>query len=495
MRWKSILLVAALAPAAAADQFDFVRTGIRRRLEQSTHVPSLAVAVAQNGKILWEEGFGWADREKKIPATGHTVYSLASVSKPITATGLMALKQRGRIELDRPINNYLGPSRLTARVGRARDATVRRVANHTSGLPLHYQFFYFDEPYRPPAMPETIRRYGNLVTAPGEKYEYSNLGYGVLDHVIERVSGRSYAEFMRREVFLPLGMTRSSVGIGADLEKHQALRYGPDGSPLPFYDFDHRGGSAIFSSAHDLVRFGLFHLKTRLPDQKAILSDQNIDEMQRPTAEDGRGGGYGIGWATGQIGAWRVVRHGGGMPGVSTALVLVPSEKLVVAVLANASSAALDQLVTYPILSAAAPVGIRSGTVEKPAAGGLERTPASFEPPGSLVGTWTGKLNSYRAVVPFTLWIRESGEIEARLDDQVRTPVTNPGFREGYLTGRLTGHLGTEEVNRGPYLLHLSLKLRGQTLNGAVAAVSLPRPRVRSALSHWVELMRAAETP
>ena len=219
MRIRFCLLWLLLAPlAVSADQFDSVRAFIRRQMVE-TSAPSLAVAVARDGKILWEEGFGWADREKRIAATEHTLYSLASISKPITATGLMVLVQAGKIDLDRPVNDYLGDAKLRARVGDAAQATVRRVANHTSGLPLHYQFFYADEPYRRPSMDETILRYGNLVTVPGEKYEYSNLGFGILDYVIARTSGRPYEDFMRQEVFQKLGLTHTSVGIGPGLEK------------------------------------------------------------------------------------------------------------------------------------------------------------------------------------------------------------------------------------------------------------------------------------
>src|SRR5262249_49348966 len=145
------------------------------------------------------------------------------------------------------------------------------------------------------SMDETILRYGNLVTAPGEKFEYSNLGFGVLDYVIARVSGRAYEDFMREEVFLKLGLTHTSVGIGPGLERYQAIRYGEDGLPIPFYDFDHRGASAIYASAHDLVRFGLFHLKAHLPDQKAILSDASIDAMQKPTFTSGNYNSRGVG--------------------------------------------------------------------------------------------------------------------------------------------------------------------------------------------------------
>lgn len=155
----------------ADDPFDRVRVFIRRQMTER-QVPSVAVAVARDGRIIWEEGFGWADRENRAPATAHTIYSLASISKPITATGLMVLKERGLIDLDRPINDYLGATKINIRVGNPLDATVRRVANHTAGLPLHYQFFYADEPYRAPSREETILRYGNAVTAPGERYQY-----------------------------------------------------------------------------------------------------------------------------------------------------------------------------------------------------------------------------------------------------------------------------------------------------------------------------------
>src|SRR5436853_84904 len=143
--------------------FSGVRELIRARLVEQV-IPSLAVAVAREGTILWEEGFGWADRENRIPASEHTMYSLASISKPITATGLMVLKELGKLDLDRPINDYLGEAKLRAWIGHAAEATVRRVANHTAGLPLHWHFFYEDEPHRRPPMDETIRRYGNLVT-------------------------------------------------------------------------------------------------------------------------------------------------------------------------------------------------------------------------------------------------------------------------------------------------------------------------------------------
>ena len=289
-----------------------------------------------------------------------------------------------------PSRSNLGAAKLKAWIGDAAEATVRRVANHTSGLPLHWHFFYEDETCQRPPMDETIRRYGNLVTPPGEKHQYSNLGYGILDYMIFRLSGKSYPHFMRQEVFLPLGMTRASVDIGPGLEPHAAARYGSDGWRIPFYDFDHPGGSAVFCSAHDLVRFGMFHLKAHLPDQKAILSDAALDEMQTPTSTTGKSSGHGVGWSVNEdkLG-YRGIGHGGGMGGVCTALEIIPSQKLVVVALAN-SNTDLPWVVAEEIFSLLLP-GYRERRAERQAKEQAEKeekeragkTTPGFTPPAS----------------------------------------------------------------------------------------------------------------
>jgi CubicO group peptidase (beta-lactamase class C family) len=484
MRIRFCLPLLLIAPfALAADEFDSVRVFIRSQMVE-TSAPSLAVAVARDGKIVWEEGFGWADREKRIAATPHTLYSLASISKPITATGLMVLVQAGKIDLDRPVNDYLGDAKLRARVGDAAQATVRRVANHTSGLPLHYQFFYIDEPYRRPTMDETILRYGNLVTVPGEKHEYSNLGFGILDCAMARTAGRAYEDFMRQEVFQKLGLTHTSVGIGPGLEKLAATRYGEDGLPIPFYDFDHRGASAIYASAHDLVRFGLFHLKAHLPDQVAILSDASLDEMHKPTAVVGPHAGYGIGWATSDTpGGYHVVSHTGGMGGVATSLRILPSEKLAVVVLCNARST-LPGRVSDEILAAMLP---HWPTNRNPA---TAPQPKPFQPTADLIGTWKGKLVTYKAELPFELRVLESGEVQTRVGSQFHMLLNDVRMEDGYLSGRFLSDIQTEDANRRPYFLLLKLKLRGAVLNGPVSAISLPGKRTGNALTSWAELRK-----
>lgn len=479
------------SPSNTPDRWEPIRALIRAKLVELS-LPSLAVAVAQEGEVLWEEAFGWADRENRIPATAHTLYSLASISKPITATGLMTLAERGALALDRPVNDYLGNAQVRAWVGDAAQATVRRVANHSSGLPLHYHFFYEDEPHRRPPMDETILRYANLVTPPGEHYQYCNLGYGLLDYAISRLSGKSYPDFMRAEVCLPLGLTHMCVGLTPELAPHQAVRYATDGLPIPMYDFDHPGGSAVYASAHDLLRFGMFHLKEHLPDQKPILTAASIDAMQVPTIVTDPGAGYGIGWRIKEDEyGYRSVSHRGGMGGVSTTLMLVPTERIAVVALGNAASPLPDQAV-QAILSELLPEFGRRRAAEEAAkaAQPVPQEQPPFSAPAELDGSWRGSVHTYQGDRPFKLWFKPCGDVISQVDDQLRCLVNEVSFKEGYVTGRTMGDLGTDDVGKYPYAVHLSLRLRGQVLNGALTAVGLPGRRMRNALSHWVELTR-----
>lgn len=461
-------------------------------------IPSLTIAVAQGNTMLWEEGFGWADRERRIAATPHTLYSLASISKPITATALMILKERGLLNLDHPINDYLGDSKLHAWVGNVEEATIRRVANHTSGLPLHYQFFYQDEPYLPPPIGETIRRYGNLVTAPGECFQYSNLGYGLLGEVIARLSGKSYADFLREEVFLPLGMFRASVNVGPDLEPYQAQRYGSDGVRYPFYDCDHPGASAIYCSVHDLMRFCMFHFKQTLPDQKAILSEETLDEMQVPTARQSALERYGVGWRIYDgVPDLLIFGHSGGMDGVNNLLKMVPAAQIAVAILINTNeNRDLEEQIVEDILSVLLPT-----YSEKCARGReqrkLEQTEgpeADFRPATHLLGKWHGHVHTYEGDIPLTLWFKETGDVHAQLGTQLKTLVNEARFKQQSFEGKMMGDMSTPDANRYPHHLYLDLKRREEAFTGAMIAIPIrektPGKRLGMSLSHWVELRK-----
>lgn len=478
------------------DRFDTVRTIIRRALGEST-VPSLAVAVAKDGKIVWEQGFGWADIEKRVEATPQTMYSLASISKPITATGLMVLAERGLIDLDRPANEYLGEVKLAGLAGDAAGATLRRIANHSSGLPLHYQFFYENDGYGVPSMDETISRYGVIMNPPGALVQYSNLGYGILDYIIERVSGKPYAEFMRTEVFEPLDLKHTSVHVAGGLEPFAAVRYDAQSRPIPFYDFDHRGASAIYSSAHDLVRFGMFHLKNRLPEQKRILKDATIDAMKVVTSPGGADAGYGISWSV-QKNDNGVVRvsHTGGMPGVSTVLNLYPEANLAVVVLTNAGNAgAVLNRVATEIATIMMPryAQARREQQARPPSPPAPQ-PARFVAPPELLGEWRGHLHTHADQVPLTMTLtfQPDGDVHARLGADLVALVNQSTYRDGgNFTGRFVGTIPTEDVNRHRHTIFLNLWLRNGKLVGQASAQTTQQP-VHYALTSFVTLEKVA---
>src|SRR5574341_677248 len=187
---KPIFCLAALVTwtASAAGQqagvYDFTRArAVIDSVMVADKLPSIAVAVAKGDKIIWEAARGFADVEKQIPATAQTPYSLASISKPFTATGIMVLVQKELVRLRAPVNHYLGGAKVIAREGNADAVTLERILTHRAGLPLHYQFFYEDVRDARPPMDSTIARYAVAVYPPGDAFQYSNLGYGLLDYV------------------------------------------------------------------------------------------------------------------------------------------------------------------------------------------------------------------------------------------------------------------------------------------------------------------------
>jgi CubicO group peptidase (beta-lactamase class C family) len=466
----------------------------------STGVASIAVAVAKDGKIVWEEGFGWANREEGVQATPHTVYHLASVSKSFTATGLMVLVERHLLDLDRPANEYIGEAKLTAFAGSADDATVKRIIFHPAGLPMYWNIFEVGGQYRPPDMGECIKRYGIFVTAPGERYCYSNFGYGILDHIITSVSGMDYADFMKKEVFDPLGMTRTSILLDSTMIGHVARLYDERHQPLGPCDFDHRGASAVLSSAHDLVRYGMFHLKERIPEQTPILQEETIDRLHRETDPSQSELKETIGFecllgsfGRVNIGGYRIDVCTGSMPGASSRLALVPSERLVTAVLCNQMGVDLWEI-EKAILGAMLPgfseaceseIGHRHG-----------ESGMSSVPPESFVGSWTGDITTYAGDQPVELRFSSAGEIDMTISDRaapllaIKTPLGEMGFQGDLFKGLFMGRIETPDAARSPHVVLVELLRRDGRLTGYAAAVAMNK---RYCFPYWMELQHSEE--
>jgi CubicO group peptidase (beta-lactamase class C family) len=460
------------------------------------HIPAMAVAVAKDGRIVWEEGFGWANVARQVPATPHTMFSVASVTKPMTATAVMRLVEQGRVHLDRPANDYLGDVKLGSGAWSPAGATVRRLLSHTAGLPFHYEWVYQGEGHRARTSSEVIARYGVLINPPGTTFLYSNLGYGVLGEIMARVSGRSYAEVMQAEVFGPLGMTHTVVSNGAGLGDTAATRYATEREPYPAYDLDTPAGGAVYTSAHDLTRFGMFHLGNRLTGQARILTDSTRRLMQR-SATPASDEQYGLGWLIDDDHGVRRLYHDGDMPGVRARVNLYPDENLVVAVVTNQQTGAVDRVAEELAAAllpryAAARRARAARTAEetaKSASGAPAVSQASYASrAGSpeLLGEWTGQIATSEGTVPLTLRVQPDGDVHVQLGDELRTLLNEASFERGVLTGRFAGTIPTEDARRHPHHVLLTVRLRDGKLAGAATAQG-----DYFALSSFVELRKA----
>jgi CubicO group peptidase (beta-lactamase class C family) len=365
---------------------------------------------------------------------------------------------------------------------------VARLLTHTAGLPLHFQFFYADDGYGPPSMDTTVARYAILVSPPGETYTYSNLGFGILEHMIGRVSGRNYATFLRDEVFRPLGLSRTSVDTPPGSVDSAAVRYLEDGTPLPPYTFDHVGASAIYASAHDLVRFGMFHLGEALDGGRPILRPETLEQMQvSASMAEAPGLARGLGWAIVEDdNGLRRVYHTGSMPGVSTILNLYPEERLVVVVLMNGYSPPSRGRIADQITAALIPrFALR---LAAPPAIAPAPSPIGFDA-ATWSGRWTGSIVTYQGDVPLVLNIGPAADVKARVGNEPEQPLDQISYANGVLTGRLPGRIPTPDASRHPHAILVNLRLRGRQLTGFVAAIDAGR-RGHFALSSWASLIR-----
>jgi CubicO group peptidase (beta-lactamase class C family) len=451
-----------------------IRASIRKALAERA-APSMAVAVAQSGRIAWSEGFGFADREAGVAATAETPYSIASLTKPFTATALMMLAERRLIDLDAPLTRYLGPLDRPG-VADPDAATVRRVLGHVAGFPVHYQYFFDDRPERPLPFAETMRCYGAEIQPPGTRYTYSNIGFGALGEMVARVSGQKYGDFLAREVFAPLGLKRASVPERAEDAASAARRYGRDGVLLPFYVTDFPGGSAVYASVEDVARFGSFHAGALMDGQRAILTETSRAAMQQKGLGD-----YGLGWSINS--SWnghQVVWHSGAMPGSSATLWLVPERRIAIAVVANQIGAPVNQLAGQ-ILGQLLPGG---QSAPAPAENAPRAQVRSLIAAGEGGHRFRGRLLSCPAPEPLHMDARQANAIKVALGSG------SPTSLEGRLTS--DGLSGSFSPSTGPRAsgFRVDLRLNGNRLRGPVTRRTSLGPRANVLVTLWAELER-----
>jgi CubicO group peptidase (beta-lactamase class C family) len=452
--------------------------------------PSVAVAVIRDGHVVWADGFGEADRARHTPATADSIYLLASVSKPITATGLMTLVDAGKIDLDQPANRYLQGAALRAPGSDPALMTVRRLANHTSGLPVHYSFYYAGS--TPPPREETIRRYGFANWTPGTHWEYSNLAFGILDHIITRVSGQPLGQFLERRVFDPIGMTRTSDHVRAQFASDATVQYtrGADGAfiVVPPYAFDHPGASTMWSSARDLARFAQLHLNDGELDGQRVLSVNAAREMKRLTGvrAPGAGAGTGVAWAIGPYGGHASISHTGGMPGVSTHVRLYPEINAATIVLTNADDRTVSAEATRRLAQLLFP-DAKFDDAAPPAPSTPPATPVATS--SALKGAWKGRLFHPDGDIALRLLVKDGGQVDAQWGARPAEALTMLRLSDTELEGRAEALIPTQAGFHGVPMIRFDLRREGDRLVGLGVATA----DGYFGLSHRVELERESK--
>jgi len=301
------------------------------------HLPGLSVAVGVEGRLVWAEGFGWADLEQRVPVTPLTRFRIGSVSKPLTAAALGLLVERGELDLDAPVQEYV-PDFPTKRW----PITTRQVAGHVAGI-RHYQGLEFriTRHYRSVEKSLSIFEDDPLLFEPGTKFSYSSYGWNLVSAVIEGAGETSFLEFMQREVFDELGLQHTVADQNQPIVPYRARPYmrSSQGELInaTYVDNSYKwAGGGFLSTPGDMVRFGLAHLTG------SFLAEETRELLfTSQTLSSGEETGNGIGWFVRHDGDRPAIWHGGGSVGGTTQLRLFPRTGVVVALVTNLSSAKL----------------------------------------------------------------------------------------------------------------------------------------------------------
>jgi CubicO group peptidase (beta-lactamase class C family) len=323
--------------------------------------PGMAVMLIRDGRIVYRKDFGYADLDTRAPIVRDTQFQLGSTTKQFTAMAIMILKDRGKLQLEDPLTKFCPEFPAYAR-----NITVRHLLNHTSGLPDYEEILLgkvdYDKLFQSSKSPraaheftsaEALRalsRQPQLRFTPGEKFEYSNSGYVVLAQIIERLSGMRYAEFLKRNIFDPLGMHATLV-VDERRQRvaHLALAYGKRNGTWQDIGYTPEnyiyGEDGIHGTVDDLFRWDqalytekLIHRATLdMAFQPGHTNDgKDIDTfmtgiLRRPTS-------YGFGWFITPDNGTLELEHGGSWSGYRSYIVRIPPRRMTAIVLMNSAN-------------------------------------------------------------------------------------------------------------------------------------------------------------
>ncbi len=304
-------------------------------------ISGLTVAVGPRTRLTWVEGFGTADLENSVAAAPQTVYRIGSISKPITAVAVMQLAERGRLDLDAPVQKY-----VPSFPAKPWPITVRQLLAHLSGIRHYRSEEEVDSTRHYTNLLDPLRAFADepLLFEPGISYGYSTYGYDLLGAVVEAVSGMRFLDYLRTNVLAPARMEHTGEDNVFRIVPHRAhgYRLNLDGhiENCALVDTSNKiPGGGLLSTAGDLIRFA------GALERGDLVKPATRDRMFEPQrTRDGRPVPYGLGWAVVDLNGKRWTLHPGIQQGASACLLVCPARGLSVAVLANLEAVDMELL-------------------------------------------------------------------------------------------------------------------------------------------------------
>jgi CubicO group peptidase (beta-lactamase class C family)/D-alanyl-D-alanine dipeptidase len=340
--------------AADSDYADVVER-LQPLIEHELHdkrIPSIAVALVDDQRIVWAQGFGYQDPDLKREVTASTVYRVGSVSKLFTDLAIMQLVEQGKLDLDAPVSTYLPD--FHPRNPFSQPVTLRELMSHRSGLvrepPAGH---YFDA--NPPGLAAVVHSLNqtSLVYPPGTHTKYSNAGITVVGYLLQQRTGQPFAAYLKRAVLDPMGLRTSSFEPAPDLLRDlayaQMWTYDGRFFAAPAFQIGIFPAGSLYTTVLDLGKFeSVLFAGGRGPGGQ-VVSRRMLDEMWTPQfAAAGQPAQFGLGFVLGSVDGHRAVGHDGAIYGFATSLEALPDDKLGAVAIAtlDSANAVTDHIVT-----------------------------------------------------------------------------------------------------------------------------------------------------
>ena len=311
------------------------------RLMDRFDVPGVAIALIVNGRLEWAGAYGYADLQNGRPMSVDSICRAESISKSVTAWGVMRLVEAGVIGLDDPVHSLLGDWRLPQSPYPVELVTVRQLLSHTGGMPLGE----IGEEYRPntsmPSLRDHLTHAASAVRNPGSGFIYSNVGYNLLELLVESVTERDFADYMATEVFEPLGMDNATFTWSDAFADELPFGYEQDGNAVAAYVYPAAASGGLFANVEDIGRFVAAGMRGPLHDATVSLSEESIVaihtvEVDIPGLFGVVADGYGFGHFVEELPDGRqAVWHGGQGHGWMTHFHSVPESGEGIVILTN----------------------------------------------------------------------------------------------------------------------------------------------------------------